>query len=464
MQQLDTNKLKQLIGFKPTNVQQMILEGLKRWTIGVGGKRVGKTYLLAYVVLRELLYSNRNIWVVTPTYDLGKRIWDYLDVWVNRHFSGILEINKTEHYIKNIAQNSIVEFKTADNEISLKGKGLSLLIVDEAGDIDDLIWDKYLRPNISESRPELGGEMGRVFITGNASRIGTWFHRLHTETSIQDKFIFQLPTAIEDGNGRVKGTNNPLVMIDELQAIKDTSSSRVWKQEYLAQWLPGEGQVFVNIKSCIKDMVLKQPPLYGRKYLIGVDLARKQDFTVICVIDTKNFEVVDFQRFNTIDWLFQKEKIYHTAKHYNNAMVTIDATGLGDVIQNDLQRAKVNVNPVILNIETKKNVIEKLSLMIETSQIKFPEIPELIGELESYEYKLLPTGKVSYNAPQGLHDDCVIGLALACWQLHEKAVPLPATDMVSAFHDSARMSFDNLAAMTALNLSMRRSEGIDDYE
>jgi len=37
----------------------------------------------------------------------------------------------------------------------------------------------------------------------------------------------------------------------------------------------------------------------------------------------------------------------------------------------------------------------------------------LINELQSYEMERLPSGLMSYGAPDGLHDDCVMSLALA---------------------------------------------------
>jgi len=33
--------------------------------------------------------------------------------------------------------------------------------------------------------------------------------------------------------------------------------------------------------------------------------------------------------------------------------------------------------------------------------------------MKRYEYAIAPTGGISYNAPSGYHDDCVIALALA---------------------------------------------------
>ena len=421
---LNPTALKAKIGFSPTKPQQAILEGLKRFTLLCGGKRSGKTYLISYLTLRELLYARRTVWVVAPTYNLTKRVWDYLEVWATREFVGVLSINKTEMAISNAVTGSKVEFKSADNPISLKGQGLSMLIVDEAGDIADNVWDKFLRPNIAESRPELNGEKSRVVIVGNASRIGTWFHRLFKDERITDKFAYHLPTAIENAEGVIVGTSNPLVSTDELQEIKNTSSVRVWQQEYLARWMTGEGQVFRGVRDCINnDLQLRVPAKHGRLYYIGVDLGRKQDFTVISVLDAKTYELVDFERFKTLDWRIQKQRIINTSQRYNNAMVVMDETGLGDTIGNELYDLGLNMfrnkdgRGVIFTNELKKNVIEKLVMFIEQKQIHYPEILELISELESYEYKLTKTGKVEYNAPQGLHDDCVISLALATWEL-----------------------------------------------
>jgi hypothetical protein len=39
----------------------------------------------------------------------------------------------------------------------------------------------------------------------------------------------------------------------------------------------------------------------------------------------------------------------------------------------------------------------------------------LTAEMRRYEYAIGPTGQVSYAAPSGYHDDCVMALALAVW-------------------------------------------------
>lgn len=39
----------------------------------------------------------------------------------------------------------------------------------------------------------------------------------------------------------------------------------------------------------------------------------------------------------------------------------------------------------------------------------------MTAEMRRYEYDIGPTGQVSYAAPSGYHDDCVMALALAVW-------------------------------------------------
>jgi len=60
--------------------------------------------------------------------------------------------------------------------------------------------------------------------------------------------------------------------------------------------------------------------------------------------------------------------------------------------------------------------------MLERREIVLPRAqlwPELIDELEGFEYSITDSGNVRSSAPGGAHDDCVIALALAAWQLAE---------------------------------------------
>ena len=153
---------------------------------------------------------------------------------------------------------------------------------------------------------------------------------------------------------------------------------------------------------------------------MGVDLAKYIDFTVITVLNEQN-QLVYFDRFQQLDWVFQKKMIKQVADIYK-ANVVLDSTGLGDPIFDDLSRTGMNVLSYKITIQSKKELIENLSLMIQQQKITFPDIPELINELKIFGYKQLERG-FQYSAPEGYHDDCVISLALAAIKSSYRKVP-----------------------------------------
>jgi len=73
---------------------------------------------------------------------------------------------------------------------------------------------------------------------------------------------------------------------------------------------------------------------------------------------------------------------------------------------------------------TKADLIENLSVMLDNGETWFPDIPVLINELSLFGYETLPSGTIRYKAPQGYHDDCVIALALAAWNLRGPSGPV----------------------------------------
>jgi len=131
--------------------------------------------------------------------------------------------------------------------------------------------------------------------------------------------------------------------------------------------------------------------------------------------------VVAFERFNKIDWVYQKRKIISVAKKYNGARVLIDSTGVGDPIYDDLSR-EVDVRGYKFTHASKNDLINNLGIHVSERTVSFPNIPELVQELKIFGHVKPGSKKVVYEAPDGYHDDCVIGLALAAECVDTKGV------------------------------------------
>jgi hypothetical protein len=202
----------------------------------------------------------------------------------------------------------------------------------------------------------------------------------------------------------------------ELNNIKTLLPSLTFSQEYLAEFLDNNAGVFQGVGNNIRDIELIHTLIAGHRYVIGIDLAKHTDFTVIVVVDQDSKQVVSFERFNQIDWVYQKKKIVDIWERFNKPYIIIDSTGIGDPIYDDLQRVMDDkIQGYKITSTSKKELIEGLSLAIQNGQIFYPDIPELISELEMYEYDVKASGAVTYSAPDSFHDDCVIAIALA-WQ------------------------------------------------
>lgn len=431
---LDVEAVKKKIGFTPSPWQESALQLLKRFNYIVGGKRCGKSMLTSYLAFRELLAAGRVIWIVAPTYELSTRVWDNIEPWALK-FS-FLKIRKNDpilgRSIENMVTGSVLRIKSADNPKQLKGDAGDLLIVEECGDMAEDVWPKYLEPFISQTRPKTGNK-GKVLFIGNASHKGSWFYNLWAKYAYQtngdlndpEHMSLWIPTAIEEPDGTVFRSSNPLIIdVTELKRIKASNSERVWRQEWLAEFLAGTGEVFRGYGNCIADSL--KAPQNRHYYYMGVDLAKHQDWTVLTVIDANTFEVVHIDRFNQIDYPLQKLRIFETARRYNNAAVYLDATGIGDPIFDDLSQMGMNVQAFKFTSSSKTKLIDKLSIYLEHSKIAIPNHPDLMQELSNYTYKMSGSGNTQYSAPPGQHDDMVSSLALAVWPLPEtkSATPL----------------------------------------
>jgi hypothetical protein len=88
---------------------------------------------------------------------------------------------------------------------------------------------------------------------------------------------------------------------------------------------------------------------------------------------------------------------------------------MGGPVIEQLQRDGLRVKPFMTTNASKSEAVESLALAFEQGAIRISNDAVLIGELQAFEAKPLPSGIMRYQAPEGGHDDCVMSLAIA-WQ------------------------------------------------
>ncbi len=378
---------------------EVLWQDAHRFKVLIWHRRCRKTTTAINEIVKQSQATPGVYWHLFPTYAEAKNsIWRDKNMLFGNIPEEIIEkVNESEMivYFKN---GSIYQLIGADNPDRLRGAGPMGMVLDEYDTMKDDVWpivEPILRAN------------------------GGWAWFIGTPKGKQKLYDLynrgQDPSNKEWRSWLLKASNSGVIPLDQLEESRKTMSQALYNQEWECEFLEGEGSVFRNVR--LAATAVPRPPMSGHMYVMGVDLAKVQDYTVITVYDRANNAQVYQDRFQTLEWPFQKKRIIEITQHYNNALVAIDATGLGDPIADDLSRSGVAVEPIKLTNESKKEMIEKLSIWIESKKCSFINIEETLVEFDNYSYEISNTGKVMYNARQGYHDDIVISHALAIWML-----------------------------------------------
>jgi hypothetical protein len=393
-----------VVGYAPRESQRPIFQSPARFLVVDAGRRWGKTITGLNYLLQGACNEGGENWWVAPVFSQSRMSF--------RKLLSAAKRGNADGAIKNISHSemrmefingSAIHFKSADNPDTLRGEGLKRVVVDEAARVKREVWEEVLRPAVSDTA-------GRIlFISTPKGR--NWFYEMWTRG--------QDPMQSDYASWRFPTADNPKVPATDIEQARQSLPQDVFNQEYLAEFLEDTACVFRNVGKCIGSQ--EREPGDG-SYYAGCDLAKHTDFTVLTILDGNGNQVY-FNRLNQLDWPYQKKLIIDTVKRYN-AILTIDSTGIGDPIFDDLQAAGLMIEGYKFTQESKKKLIESLMLSFEQKKIKILNRPEQINELHIFEYDIGPSGQVHYSAPEGYHDDCVIGLALANWARENTFMPM----------------------------------------
>lgn len=288
-----------------------------------------------------------------------------------------------------------VSVRSADNPDSLRGEGLSYVVLDECAFMHEDAWTQALRPALADRK-------GRaLFISTPKGR--NWFWRLWQLGQANDT---------EWHSWRFSSYDNPHILPSEIDAARALLPDRVFRQEFLAEFIDDAGGVFRRVAEAAT--AVEQPgAVSGHDYVIGVDWGKHNDFTALAVMDITTSELVHLDRFNQIDYAVQAGRLRALAQRFRPVSIIAESNAMGEPIIEQLQRDGLPVRPFKTTNATKAAAIDALALAFEQGAIRILPDVTLIGELQAYEMERLPSGALRYSAPDGMHDDTVMALALA---------------------------------------------------
>lgn len=420
--------------YRPHTGQQEVINGIfssKADIITIDASRGwGKTlFATGSLVIPVLLRTPgaQCMWVA-PNYKIAKAPID--DVWYG------IDENSGKRYVPqfdektgfqfweymkgdgelHLFNNSKLFLRSAENPTSIVSKGYNIIVIDEAALISKEVFMQSILPTARKK--------GCKIILISTPRGRNWFYQFYLEGQNASK-----PEYVSFKQPWWKRPDYPEV----LKRLMKDMPTYLKAQEFDAEFIEDGSGTFKGLDKIFKGPLIEYPDsqqtwspkldpsrFNSENFVIAVDFAKSVDFTVITIMSLEKKEVVYYKRLNKTDYKIVLEQLKILSNDFNGADVIYDATGVGQGLQ-DFLSSSFNAHPFVFTNQSKNELINKLIVASEYSELTIPNIQTIRDEFELFTFEITKTGKISYNAPDGKHDDCVISIALANWYASENA-------------------------------------------
>lgn len=315
---------------KPHAKQREIIDHPAKRKVICAGRRGGKTTLVASYSAKQFLRGHRVIYG-TPVAKQLKQYWGK----VKKHLKPLIDAgyiykNETDKYLKwahekDQDDGATISAQTAYDAATWRGDWGDILVFDEYAFMNPDVWDVVGAPMMLDTD-------GEAWFISTPNR-KNHFHSLYVRGLEVDGRYKSFSFTSHD---------NPHLSENALAEITQDMTEENYQQEILAQFLDNEGAVFRNIAACM-NAPSTRPSEHKDHFLVaGIDLAKKQDYTVISIGCRDCGYEVAFDRFNKIDYMYQVKRIGDLLNKWNVVHVLVDSTGVGDpvleMLQADLMR------------------------------------------------------------------------------------------------------------------------------
>jgi hypothetical protein len=390
--------MQQLVDLKaPHGPKQQAMVEHPGSVVAMCGRRFGKTDAYVQRILWQATTKPGLYWWVGLSWRSAslKRAWREMTA-IARQVYRAMGLDE-RHLINNSRYEIIIPglceiwFRTADNPSSLAGEGICGAVLDEFTLMDERVWTEYVEGTLVD----LGGWAAFSGVPkGWNWGAGLWH-----------------AAADRPGWLQVKATSydNPFIRHDRLDEIRLSVPDRLFRQEYLAE-IVDDGALFRNVQACA-IATPQQQAQSGHEYVIGVDWGKWEDYSVFTVIDQTTRECVHVDRSNHVDYLIQLERLKALHARFRCRQIVVE-TNSNEALIELLRRSALPIVEFRTTNQSKAAIIDSLIVAFEQSDIRIIPHDVLVAELQAFKATPLLTG-LRYEAPSGMHDDCVMSLALA---------------------------------------------------
>ena len=406
-------KVKHFQGIKPFSYQQAVINEVKdakgsgKTVVVKSRRQVGKSVLIANLLLYYAInYKGTKNYVLSPTLKQGKNIYKSIINAISG--CGIIKSKNATDLFITLINGSSISIKSAEQKESLRGETCTgILCIDECAYISSEVYnivkpwcDFHKAVTLMVSTPFVKSGFFWEYYNHGLNREYNCVSIDWSDEKYQDDMDFILPPS-------------------KLEEYKKLLPKNVFLTDYLGIFIDDDGTVFTDFKKCIHKNEIKD----SDKLYLGIDWAAgvESDDTVVVAFNQYGKQVyLDY--FNKLTPTQQIDRIEKFIVQYKNqiAVVQTELSSLGTPLTDFLKNRselKTIINKFVgfnTTNQSKNAIVQNLQIAFEQGLIEILEDEKQSRELATYtaEYNA-KTRNVSYNAPNGLHDDICIAMMLA---------------------------------------------------
>ena len=365
-------------------------------------RQCGKSILLEMLLIQTAINKAKTTSIcLSPTLDQSRKIFKEIKNVIHptklyqRH-------NDIQMYIR-LKNGSEILFKSAEQRDALRGYTVNgIYVVDEAAYIsDDIFFDTLAWVNVSQAP---------VIICSTPRHKVGFFYKY---------FMLGLDNGI-DGSKVLcydwcKFDTSVLLSMDKLEEYRKQLPAHKFKTEFLGEFLDNEGGVFGDFDAVINNDF----DVHGNCYM-GIDWGSGVggDETAICIFNDKK-QMMGLFHFNDKDETATINYIIELMKQYRPLKCQVEVNSIGQVFYGLLDKAikaaglSVMLLRFVTTNESKERLINNFQVAIQNKDVQILDNNSLKIEMDMYEMKVSQSGKRTYNAASGYHDDMCIAMLLA---------------------------------------------------
>jgi hypothetical protein len=370
------------------------------------GRQWGKTHFGVTLAILSVAKPNTYVGWVGRVNSTSKIAFDKVLEYLTD--SGVISKKNTSTMEIHFTNGSRMKFFSGERYEFIRGQSIDLIICDEFAMFKPEAWDAAIEPTIIARK-------GSKVVLLSTPRGKNWYYHLWNRAISNHSDKWKCVTA--------PSWDSPLPDPAKLADIKARIADNIWRQEYGAEFIDNTSSLFENvIQSATSDLQWD-----GKSAVtIGIDIGFKNDYTVAVAIDQTG-KIVGYFRANdnNLNFELMTNRLLQFINNYKNPTIWCESNKY-DSIPTLLRKKGITVNDFTTTAASKKQIIDNLITQFKIGGIKLPqagfnnENDYFISEFQDYTMIYnQTTGNISFDAPAGLHDDCVIATAIALWQINQ---------------------------------------------